>query len=201
MIHKLKILPEYFNLVEKNKKRFELRRNDRKYQEDDILLLSEYVDGAYTGRQVVVKVTNIFGGNNEMSLWAELERLLSTVNMLFCLFKKLMCQLKYSWNWNTRSNRCIKNMVLRMLRLLLNLKIIEVMMTEVRQMMENKLFEKTFDAWNLASVAARVWGPESNIAQKAQKDFYRLLMAMDDQTKLDFFEYLEKVKVRLDSWG
>lgn len=73
MIHKLKILPEYFNLVEKNKKRFELRRNDRKYQEDDILLLSEYVDGAYTGRQVVVKVTNIFGGNNEMSLWAELE--------------------------------------------------------------------------------------------------------------------------------
>lgn len=34
MIHKLKILPEYFNLVEKNKKRFELRRNDRKYQED-----------------------------------------------------------------------------------------------------------------------------------------------------------------------
>jgi hypothetical protein len=51
MIHKLKILPEFFNLVEKNKKRFELRRNDRKYQEDDILLLSEYVDGAYTGRQ------------------------------------------------------------------------------------------------------------------------------------------------------
>lgn len=75
------------------------------------------------------------------------------------------------------------------------------MMTEVRQMMENKLFEKTFDAWNLASVAARVWGPESNIAQKAQKDFYCLLMAMDDQIKIDFFEYLETVKEQLDSWG
>ena len=29
MIHKLKILPEFFPLVEKGKKRFELRKNDR----------------------------------------------------------------------------------------------------------------------------------------------------------------------------
>lgn len=68
-------------------------------------------------------------------------------------------------------------------------------------MMDSKIFEKSFDAWNLATVTSTVWDPESNMAQKAQKDFYRLLMAMDDQTKLDFFEYLEKVKVRLDSWG
>ena len=68
-------------------------------------------------------------------------------------------------------------------------------------MMDSKIFEKSFDAWNLATVTSTVWGTESNMAQKAQKDFYRLLMAMDDQTKLDFFEYLEKVKVRLDSWG
>lgn len=68
-------------------------------------------------------------------------------------------------------------------------------------MIDSKLFEKTFDAWNLATVTSTVWGPESNMAQKAQKDFYCLLMSMDDQTKLDFFEYLEKVKVRLDLWG
>lgn len=68
-------------------------------------------------------------------------------------------------------------------------------------MIDSKLFEKTFDAWNLASVVSNVWGHESNIAQKAQKDFYCLLMSMDDQTKLYFFEYLEKVKVRLNSWG
>ena len=55
MIHKLKILPEFFPLVEKGKKRFELRKNDRNYQEDDILLLQEYFDGEYTGRQCVVK--------------------------------------------------------------------------------------------------------------------------------------------------
>ena len=69
-------------------------------------------------------------------------------------------------------------------------------------MMDSKIFEKSFDAWNLATVTSTVWGPESNMAQKSSKRFFTvLLMAMDDQTKLDFFEYLEKVKVRLDSWG
>ena len=63
MIHKLKILPEFFPLVEKGKKRFELRKNDRNYQEDDILLLQEYFDSEYTGRQCVVKITNVFGRN------------------------------------------------------------------------------------------------------------------------------------------
>lgn len=74
MIHKLKILPEFFSLVEKGKKRFELRKNDRNYQEDDIILLQEYFDGEYTGRQCVVKITNVFGGNNEESLWPELKK-------------------------------------------------------------------------------------------------------------------------------
>ena len=74
MIHKLKILPEFFPLVEKGKKRFELRKNDRNYQEDDILLLQEYFDGEYTGRQCVVKITNVFGSNNEESLWPELKK-------------------------------------------------------------------------------------------------------------------------------
>ena len=74
MIHKLKILPEFFPLVEKGKKRFELRKNDRNYQEDDILLLQEYFDGEYTDRQCVVKITNVFGSNNEESLWPELKK-------------------------------------------------------------------------------------------------------------------------------
>lgn len=74
MIHKLKILPEFSPLVEKGKKRFELRKNDRNYQEDDILLLQEYFDGEYTGRQCVVKITNVFGSNNEESLWPELKK-------------------------------------------------------------------------------------------------------------------------------
>lgn len=68
MIHKLKILPEFFPLVEKGKKRFELRKNDRNYQEDDILLLQEYFDGEYTGRQCVVKITIRAGQRGSTSI-------------------------------------------------------------------------------------------------------------------------------------
>lgn len=95
MIHKLKILPEFFPLVEKGKKRFELRKNDRNYQEDDILLLQEYFDGEYTGRQCVVKITNVFGSNNEESLWPELKKLLSQTSTSFYQSRKSMYLLRY----------------------------------------------------------------------------------------------------------
>ena len=65
MIHKLKILPEFFPLVEKGKKRFELRKNDRNYQEDDILLLQEYFDG------VILSIKKI---NVPVEILMELER-------------------------------------------------------------------------------------------------------------------------------
>lgn len=48
--HELKIAPRYFNDVLQNGKRFELRKDDRNYQVGDELILSEYVDGHYTGR-------------------------------------------------------------------------------------------------------------------------------------------------------
>lgn len=68
-------------------------------------------------------------------------------------------------------------------------------------MMDGKVFEKIFDAWNLATVTSTVWGPDSDMAKKAQSAFYSILNSVDDDTKLEFFEYLEKVKMRLDSWG
>lgn len=64
--------------------------------------------------------------------------------------------------------------------------------------MNNKLFEKAFDAWNLASVVSMVWGPESKTAKLAQAEFYKLLNTMDNETKLNFFEFLELAKARIE---
>ena len=49
--HHLKILPEYFNEVQSLNKQFELRKDDRGYQVGDWILLEEYENGEYTGRQ------------------------------------------------------------------------------------------------------------------------------------------------------
>lgn len=49
--HFLKILPEYFNEVQKGNKTFELRKDDRDYQVGDYIILQEFENGAYTGRE------------------------------------------------------------------------------------------------------------------------------------------------------
>lgn len=53
-------------------------------------------------------------------------------------------------------------------------------------MMDSKVFEKIFDAWNLATVTSTVWGPDSDMAKKAQSAFYSILNSVDDDTKLEF---------------
>lgn len=52
MIHELKILPEYFDDVIEGYKNFELRKYDRKYSVNDIILLKEWNGTEYTGRVV-----------------------------------------------------------------------------------------------------------------------------------------------------
>ena len=47
--HSLKILPSYFDLVVLRIKNFELRKDDRKYNIGDILVLKEYDGENYTG--------------------------------------------------------------------------------------------------------------------------------------------------------
>lgn len=47
--HELKIAPEPFEAVVTDKKRFEIRRNDRDFQVDDWLRLLEFSNGEYTG--------------------------------------------------------------------------------------------------------------------------------------------------------
>ena len=57
--HYLKIKPEYYRAIERGMKTFEVRFNDRNFQQDDILYLQEYVGGEYTGREIRAEVTYI----------------------------------------------------------------------------------------------------------------------------------------------
>lgn len=58
MTHELKIHPQYFKDVLLNLKKFEIRKNDRNYQEGDVLILNEFNPETqkYTGNQVKRKV-------------------------------------------------------------------------------------------------------------------------------------------------
>ncbi|UOE78430.1 DUF3850 domain-containing protein (plasmid) [Parageobacillus thermoglucosidasius] len=61
MKHRLKTWPEYFEAVLSGKKTFEIRKNDRDFRVNDLLLLQEYNPKTeeYTGREVLVEVTYI----------------------------------------------------------------------------------------------------------------------------------------------
>lgn len=60
-VHKLKILPEYFEAVVKERKTFEIRKNDRLYEIGDMLRLQEYnqEEKKYTGKFIYVEVVYI----------------------------------------------------------------------------------------------------------------------------------------------
>ncbi|WP_086350172.1 DUF3850 domain-containing protein [Candidatus Enterococcus clewellii] len=55
----LKIQPEYLEAVRAGIKQFEIRKNDRDYQVDDILILQEYTCGSFTDNSLEVKITYI----------------------------------------------------------------------------------------------------------------------------------------------
>jgi len=63
-MHELKTLPEYFQRVFFNEKKFEVRKNDRNFEKGDVLVLKEWDDKKqeYTGRRVTVRVTYILYG-------------------------------------------------------------------------------------------------------------------------------------------
>lgn len=68
MIHELKIMPKYFDLVAKREKTFEIRRNDRDYQVGDTLVLKEWYRGKYTGRELTRYVNYIYYGDGTYGL-------------------------------------------------------------------------------------------------------------------------------------
>lgn len=51
MTHEFKIAPMYFEVVKNKIKTFGLRFNDRNYKENDCIVIREYEDGEYTGRE------------------------------------------------------------------------------------------------------------------------------------------------------
>jgi hypothetical protein len=57
-IHELKTWTIYFDLVLSNKKQFEIRFNDRDFQEGDLLVLRDFNPGTqkYTNRVIAKKV-------------------------------------------------------------------------------------------------------------------------------------------------
>lgn len=68
MTHELKILPKYFEAVNCGKKNFEIRINDRDYQEHDELVLKEWYRGKYTGRECHRWVGYIYHGDGTFGI-------------------------------------------------------------------------------------------------------------------------------------
>ena len=68
MIHELKIAPQWFEAVKSEKKTFEIRKADRPFEEGDYLLLREWKDEAYTGRELTRKITYVFKGDGSYGL-------------------------------------------------------------------------------------------------------------------------------------
>lgn len=58
--HEIKILPQYFDYVEKRIKNAEVRMNDRNYLTWDCLVLKEWSEGKYTGRYCVRRIQGVF---------------------------------------------------------------------------------------------------------------------------------------------
>ena len=62
-----KILPEYFEAVQENRKKFELGKDEDNIQVGDELILEEW-DGEYTGRYTNRKVTYVLRNVPEYGL-------------------------------------------------------------------------------------------------------------------------------------
>lgn len=65
MVHELKILPKDYKAVWYGEKTFEVRKDDRDFKIGDILILKEYENGEYTGKQCHATISYILGRNED----------------------------------------------------------------------------------------------------------------------------------------
>lgn len=59
MVHALKTEKEFFEQTAADKKRFEVRKNDRPYEVGDYIALNEWENSKYTGRMILCCITYI----------------------------------------------------------------------------------------------------------------------------------------------
>ena len=69
-IHELKTIQPYFDFVNTSIKRFEVRKNDRNFQEGDFLLLKEYTpkSDTYSGKEILCRVLYILDKGKKTGL-------------------------------------------------------------------------------------------------------------------------------------
>lgn len=69
MTHELKTWPEYYKLVKSGRKKFEIRKNDRHFKDDDTLILQEWDPlNGYSGDECKFNVDYVFRGPEKMGL-------------------------------------------------------------------------------------------------------------------------------------
>lgn len=59
-VHEIKTLTPYYEAVGEGIKTAEVRRNDRKYERGDWLILEEWTGTEYTGRSLVRRITAVY---------------------------------------------------------------------------------------------------------------------------------------------
>lgn len=68
MTHALKTQTEFYEAVDSGEKNFEIRKADRPFKVGDDLLLQDYKDGQYTGRELERRIIYILQGAFDFGL-------------------------------------------------------------------------------------------------------------------------------------
>lgn len=63
MKHELKIHPVYFNAIVDGKKAFEVRKNDRNFHVGDTVILKEWKNDNYSGKEIHAEIKYILDDN------------------------------------------------------------------------------------------------------------------------------------------
>ena len=74
MIHHLKIKPEYFEAIINDEKPFEIRYNDRNFQEEDKVILEEYLGEEVISKCPFFLTVNMDDDFSEMKCYGSLPR-------------------------------------------------------------------------------------------------------------------------------